>query len=47
MGLVKEGRRSRGGLRLGPVMLLGLLGLAVLAAVNAKDIERYLKLRNM
>jgi hypothetical protein len=47
MGLVNEGRRSRGGLRLGPLMLLGLLGIVVLAAVNAKDIERYLKLRNM
>jgi hypothetical protein len=47
MGLVNEGRRSRGGLRLGPLMLLALLGIAVLAAVNAKDIERYLKLRNM
>ena len=47
MGLVNEGRRSRGGLRLGPLMLLGLLGILVLAAVNAKDIERYLKLRNM
>ncbi|MDQ6743211.1 MAG: hypothetical protein M3Z97_09945 [Candidatus Dormibacteraeota bacterium] len=47
MGLVNGSRRSRGGLRLGPLMLLGLLGIAVMAAINAKDIERYLKLRNM
>ena len=46
MGLVHGGRRSRGGL-MGPLMLLGLVGLVVMAALNAKDIERYLKLRNM
>jgi hypothetical protein len=47
MGLVSSGRRGRGGLRLGPLMLLGLLGIVVMAAINAKDIERYIKLRNM
>jgi hypothetical protein len=47
MGLVNAGRRRRGGMGLGPLMLLGLIGLAVVAALNAKDIERYLKLRNM
>ena len=47
MGIANSGRRSRGGLGLGPLMLLGLIGLAVVAALNAKDIERYFKLRNM
>ena len=32
---------------MGPLMLLSLIGLAVMAALNAKDIERYFKLRNM
>ncbi|MBV8980603.1 MAG: hypothetical protein JO086_06860 [Acidimicrobiia bacterium] len=39
--------RRRSGFGMGPLMLLGLLALALIAAVNAKDIERYLKLRNM
>jgi hypothetical protein len=47
MASMNEGRRRRGGMGLGQLLLLGLLGLAVVAALNAKDIERYLKLRNM
>lgn len=46
MGLGNSGGR-RGGLRIGPLMLLVLLGVTVVAAVNAKDIQRYLRLRNM
>jgi hypothetical protein len=46
MGLGNS-RGRRGGLRVGPLMLLVLLGVTVVAAVNAKDIQRYLKLRNM
>ena len=39
--------RRRSGFGIGPLMLLGLLALALVAALNAKDIERYIKLRNM
>ena len=46
MGMPNTGRR-RSGVGMGPLFLLGLLAVALLAALNAKDIERYLKLRNM
>jgi hypothetical protein len=32
---------------LGSLLLVVLLGIAALAAINAKDIERYMKLRSM
>jgi hypothetical protein len=32
---------------LGSLLFVVLLGLAALAALNAKDIERYMKLRSM
>jgi hypothetical protein len=41
----KSGRR--GGFGLGSLFFMVLLGIAALAALNAKDIERYMKLRNM
>jgi hypothetical protein len=34
-------------MKLGSVIVLALLGAALLAAANARDIERYLKLRAM
>jgi len=34
-------------MKMGSVVWLALIGAAVLAALNAKDIERYLKLRSM
>lgn len=34
-------------MKLGSLVWLALLGAALLAAANAKDIERYLKLRSM
>lgn len=45
MSIMFGGRR--GGFGLGSLLLLVLVGIAALAAVNAKDIERYLKVRNM
>lgn len=38
---------GRGGFGLGSLFFMVLLGIAALAALNAKDIERYMKLRNM
>ncbi len=35
------------GFSLGRLLLLGLVGVAVLAAANASDIRRYLRLREM
>lgn len=40
-------RRGRGRFRFGSLLFFGLLTVAVLAVINSKDIERYLKLRNM
>ena len=40
-------RRGRGGFRFGSLLLFGLLAVVVLTVLNSKDIERYLKLRNM
>jgi hypothetical protein len=34
-------------MKLGSLFALALIGVALLAAANAKDIERYLKLRSM
>jgi len=34
-------------MKLGSVIMLALIGAALLAAANARDIERYLKLRAM
>ena len=34
-------------MKLGSLVWVALLGAALLAAANAKDIERYLKLRSM
>jgi Family of unknown function (DUF6893) len=34
-------------IKLSSVVLLALVGAALLAAVNARDIERYLKMRTM
>lgn len=34
-------------MKLKTIVLLGLLGAAALALLNAKDLQRYLQLRNM
>jgi hypothetical protein len=34
-------------MKLRTVLLLGVIGAAVLAMANAKDLQRYLRLRNM
>ena len=39
--------RGHGVFSLGSLLLVVLLGIAALAAINAKDIERYMKLRSM
>jgi hypothetical protein len=36
-----------GGIRLGSLLLLGLVGAALFALLNAKDIQRYFRLREM
>jgi hypothetical protein len=41
------GRNRSRGMGLGSLFFIGLLGVALVAFLNAKDIERYLKLRNM
>jgi hypothetical protein len=44
---MRSTNRGRGGFGLGSLFVILLLGIAAFAALNAKDIERYMKLRSM
>jgi hypothetical protein len=44
---MRSTNRGRGGFSLGSLLFVVLLGIAAFAAINAKDIERYMKLRSM
>ena len=44
---MKKVSGGRGGFGVGSLFFMVLLAIAALAALNAKDIERYMKLRNM
>ena len=41
------GRKKRGGVGLGGLLLLGVIGLGALLALSAEDFRRYMKMRNM
>jgi hypothetical protein len=39
--------KRSGGLRLGTIVMAGMVGLAVLGALTAEDLRRYLRIRNL